>query len=106
MKKRGLDCVFLDISHKGEEFIRGHFPNIHARCLELGIDITQTPIPRRASRALHLRRHRQRPARAHRCPGSMLPGKHPAPACMAPIAWPPIPCSNAWFLPKLRSTTF
>ncbi len=45
MKKRGLDCVFLDISHKGEEFIRGHFPNIHARCLELGIDITQEPIP-------------------------------------------------------------
>lgn len=45
MKKRGLDCVFLDISHKGEEFIRQHFPNIHARCLELGIDITQEPIP-------------------------------------------------------------
>lgn len=45
MKKRGLDCVFLDISHKGEDFIRGHFPNIHARCLELGIDITCDPIP-------------------------------------------------------------
>jgi L-aspartate oxidase len=45
MKKRGLDCVYLDISHKGEEFIRGHFPNIHARCLELGIDITREPIP-------------------------------------------------------------
>ncbi|MBL8429663.1 MAG: L-aspartate oxidase [Dechloromonas sp.] len=45
MKKRGLDCVFLDISHKGEEFIRNHFPNIHARCLELGIDIAQEPIP-------------------------------------------------------------
>jgi L-aspartate oxidase len=45
MKKRGLDCVFLDISHKGEDFIRAHFPNIHARCLELGIDITQDPIP-------------------------------------------------------------
>lgn len=45
MKKRGLDCVFLDISHKGEEFIRNHFPNIYARCLELGIDITRDPIP-------------------------------------------------------------
>lgn len=45
MKKRGLDCVFLDISHKGEDFIRTHFPNIHARCLELGIDITREPIP-------------------------------------------------------------
>lgn len=45
MKKRGLDCVFLDISHKGEIFIRNHFPNIYARCLELGIDITKDPIP-------------------------------------------------------------
>ena len=45
MKKRGLDCVFLDISHKGEAFIREHFPNIHARCLELGIDIVRQPIP-------------------------------------------------------------
>ena len=45
MKKRGLDCVFLDISHKGSEFVRHHFPNIYARCLELGIDITQEPIP-------------------------------------------------------------
>ncbi len=45
MKKRGLDCVFLDISHKGEAFIREHFPNIHARCLELGIDIAREPIP-------------------------------------------------------------
>ncbi|MCX8144922.1 MAG: L-aspartate oxidase [Azovibrio sp.] len=45
MKKRGLDCVFLDISHKGEAFIKTHFPNIHARCLELGIDITREAIP-------------------------------------------------------------
>jgi len=45
MKKRGLDCVFLDISHKGEAFIKAHFPNIHARCLELGIDIAHQPIP-------------------------------------------------------------
>ena len=45
MKKRGLDCVYLDISHKGEAFIRAHFPNIHARCLELGIDIARDPIP-------------------------------------------------------------
>jgi len=45
MKKRGIDCVYLDISHKDEAFIREHFPNIHARCLELGIDITREPIP-------------------------------------------------------------
>lgn len=45
MKKRGLDSVFLDISHKPESFLREHFPNIHARCLELGIDIAHQPIP-------------------------------------------------------------
>jgi len=45
MKKHGLDCVYLDISHQPAEFIREHFPNIYARCLELGIDITKQPIP-------------------------------------------------------------
>jgi len=45
MKKRGLDCVYLDISHKPAAFLAEHFPNIMARCLELGIDITCEPIP-------------------------------------------------------------
>ncbi|MDR2165298.1 MAG: FAD-binding protein, partial [Zoogloeaceae bacterium] len=45
MKKRGLDCVHLDIAYKGEAFVRAHFPNIHARCGQLGIDITKEPIP-------------------------------------------------------------
>ncbi|MGL4408096.1 MAG: L-aspartate oxidase [Zoogloea sp.] len=45
MKKHGLDCVFLDISHKPAAFLEEHFPNILARCQELGIDITRQPIP-------------------------------------------------------------
>ncbi|MDP2810465.1 MAG: L-aspartate oxidase [Rhodocyclaceae bacterium] len=45
MKKHGLDCVCLDMTHKGEDFLRAHFPNIHARCRELGIDIARQPIP-------------------------------------------------------------
>ena len=45
MKKRGLDCVYLDITHKPADFIQEHFPNIYARCLELGIDITKQAIP-------------------------------------------------------------
>ncbi|MBT1535626.1 L-aspartate oxidase [Ralstonia solanacearum] len=45
MKKRGLDCVYLDISHQSPAFLKEHFPTILARCLELGIDITRQPIP-------------------------------------------------------------
>ncbi|PTQ81974.1 L-aspartate oxidase [Nitrosomonas ureae] len=45
MKKRGLDCVYLDISHKPENFLKKHFPTIYARCLKLGIDISKEPIP-------------------------------------------------------------
>jgi L-aspartate oxidase len=45
MKKRGIDCVYLDISHKLPDFIKSQFPTIYARCLELGIDITKEWIP-------------------------------------------------------------
>jgi L-aspartate oxidase len=45
MKKHGLDCVYLDITHKGHAFLQEHFPNILLRCAELGIDISTQPIP-------------------------------------------------------------
>ncbi len=45
MKRRGLDCVYLDITHKPAKFIVSHFPTIHARCMALGIDITREWIP-------------------------------------------------------------
>ncbi len=45
MKRLGADCLFLDISHKPESFILEHFPTIHGKCLEFGIDITKEPIP-------------------------------------------------------------
>ncbi|PZN93064.1 MAG: L-aspartate oxidase [Alphaproteobacteria bacterium] len=45
MKRLGLDHVLLDIAHLGADFVRQHFPTIHARLLELGIDCTIQPIP-------------------------------------------------------------
>jgi len=45
IKKRGIECVYLDISHKPEAFILEHFPTIHRKCLKFGIDITKQPIP-------------------------------------------------------------
>lgn len=45
MKRLGAECVYLDISHKPAAFIEEHFPNIYAKCLEYGFDITRQPIP-------------------------------------------------------------
>lgn len=45
IKRLGCDCLYLDISHKSEEFISEHFPTVKARCLEFGIDITKQAIP-------------------------------------------------------------
>lgn len=45
MKRRGLDCVYLDISHRPADYIRERFPNIYKRCLSYGFDLTKGPIP-------------------------------------------------------------
>ena len=45
LKRTGADCVFLDMRHLGRGEIENKFPNIHARCLELGIDMAEQPIP-------------------------------------------------------------
>lgn len=45
MKKHGLDNVLLDATALGEDFLKEHFPTVHARCLSLGIDIARQPIP-------------------------------------------------------------
>jgi L-aspartate oxidase len=45
MKRLGAECVYLDISHRSAAFIVSHFPTIHTKCLEFGIDITKEPIP-------------------------------------------------------------
>jgi L-aspartate oxidase len=45
MKRLGADCVYLDISHKPDEFIEQHFPTIFKRCLTLGFDLRKEAIP-------------------------------------------------------------
>jgi L-aspartate oxidase len=37
--------VYLDISHKGKNFILERFPMIHQECLKYGIDITEDLVP-------------------------------------------------------------
>ena len=45
MKKSGDDFVYLDIRHRDKEDILTHFPNIYAKCLSIGLDMTKDLIP-------------------------------------------------------------
>ncbi len=45
MKKRGDECVYLDISHKGADFVRSHFPHNTETCAKFGFDLTKEPVP-------------------------------------------------------------
>jgi len=45
MKRLGLDCVYLDISHRKADYVRSRFPNIYKRCLSFGFDLGAQPIP-------------------------------------------------------------
>lgn len=45
MKRLGVDCMYLDISHKPADFIRQHFPMIYEKMRSLGIDLTRDPVP-------------------------------------------------------------
>ncbi|MCA9484748.1 MAG: L-aspartate oxidase [Nitrospina sp.] len=45
MKKRGDDCVYLDITHVEGYRTREHFPNIYKTCKRFGYDMTREPVP-------------------------------------------------------------
>ena len=45
MKKSGDDFVYLDIRHRSKADILNHFPNIYAKCLSIGIDMTKDMVP-------------------------------------------------------------
>jgi L-aspartate oxidase len=67
MKSRGVQHVWLDISHKSPDFVKSHFPNIHAECLRRGLDMTKEALP-------------VRPASHYSCGGILtdLNGRPPA----------------------------
>lgn len=45
MKKTSAPNVFLDITHKGEEFLKERFPTIYEECKNRGINISKEYIP-------------------------------------------------------------
>ncbi|WP_174582275.1 L-aspartate oxidase [Candidatus Methylacidithermus pantelleriae] len=45
IKKSGHPCVYLDIRHKGRAYLTKRFPTIYAKCLSVGLDIAEEPIP-------------------------------------------------------------
>ena len=45
MKKGGTEYVFLDCRHMDQKKFIEHFPNIHEKCLSIGIDVAKQLIP-------------------------------------------------------------
>ena len=45
LKRSGQNCVFLDIRHKDEEFLKRRFPNIFEKCMQVGINMAKDLIP-------------------------------------------------------------
>ena len=45
MKINGTEHVYLDCRHMDHEKFLEHFPNIHAKCLSIGIDVSKDMIP-------------------------------------------------------------
>jgi L-aspartate oxidase len=45
LKRRGLECVYLDMRHLTEAQADHQFPNIHGKLMSLGINMSRDPIP-------------------------------------------------------------
>ena len=45
MKRTGVAHVLLDLSHRGEQFVRQRFPRVFETCLEYGVNIGSVPAP-------------------------------------------------------------
>jgi L-aspartate oxidase len=45
LERTGAPHVFLDLTHRGAEFIQARFPRIWETCLRYGVDISRQPAP-------------------------------------------------------------
>jgi len=45
LKKSGNECVFIDITHKDEIYLKKRFPNIFKECMKYDINMAKDPIP-------------------------------------------------------------
>jgi L-aspartate oxidase len=45
LRATGADCVLLDATHLGADFLRRRFPGIAAACRAAGFDLTRQPVP-------------------------------------------------------------
>src|SRR5204863_5735504 len=45
MKRTAAPNVFLDLTHRGEAFIRDRFPRIYETCLRYGVNLAGQPAP-------------------------------------------------------------
>ncbi len=45
MKVNGTEFVYLDCRHMDQQKFMEHFPNIHAKCLSIGVDVSKDMIP-------------------------------------------------------------
>jgi len=45
MKVNGTEFVYLDCRHMDQQKFLEHFPNIHAKCLSIGVDVSKDLIP-------------------------------------------------------------
>jgi L-aspartate oxidase len=54
LEKTNSDCVYLDITHTGEEYLIRRFPKIYSECLRHGINIARDRIPVTPSQHYHM----------------------------------------------------
>ena len=105
MKRLGVDCVYLDISHKPAIEIENLFPHHSPARLELGFDMRKQP--RRWCRPPTIPVVASVPTTggaptSTACTRSARP---PTPGCMAPTAWPAIHCSECLVFSEMARPT-